>query len=163
LWISTLCAVGASTDLSAQRRQTATPPDRFIDVSVVGCLTKGATRYALSQARPVGTAAGDEQASAPATYTLVEVDATQALKVGLGLDWTPPDLSSHVGHRVEVSGWKGTPTWKPDLRSFSDRESGRYVPDTPADIVAETERMAKSIKEGYLTLTGLKMVSAECK
>jgi len=169
---SIAAALGCMATLGAQTPQT-TPPsstamsDKARDISVTGCLAKGADgRFILSNAK-LDPASSSTASTAAGTSTTAGTSGTTAspagttaggMNAGASLVLTgDSDLEKHVGHRIQVSGksaWDGS------------MDHGRTSTGTAGTAGSTTEARpgaaAGTADQPRLDVKSVKMIAASC-
>jgi hypothetical protein len=167
-------ALGCMATLGAQT-PPQTPPssamsDKARDISVTGCLAKGADgRYMLNNAKLDTSASSSTASTAAGTSTTAGTTGTTPSPAGTtpstasGMNAGPSlvltgssdsDLEKHVGHKIQVSGkstWDGSMT-----RSGTTGTTGSTTA-TPT-----TGATTTSADQPRLDVQSVKMISASC-
>jgi hypothetical protein len=169
-----VATLGAQTTPPATGGQRSATADAAKEVTITGCLSKGADgKYTLTNAKmdnPAGATAGTSGSTTPPTAgtagsAAMNPAATWALSGGT-------DLDNHVGHKVQITG-------KPAIDSAMDRgrtpDSTAAAAPAPAagagtvgtsgstaTAAAEEQKKDSKTSEPRLDVQSVKMIATTC-
>jgi hypothetical protein len=163
---------GAQEPTSTTKQTTSTTKSESKTITVTGCIQQGATAssYTLTNVTP-DTSASTPSASTGATGTTgssATPPSSEMSKHDNVKEWTlvpgaSVDLSTHVGHKVTITG---TPAAKASAGYSSSTTKSETEPATGATKTEKSETSSKSEMsaggEHKLNVTSVKMVSASC-
>jgi hypothetical protein len=158
--------IGLAATLGAQAPTTTAtqPPSDKSDreVTISGCLSKGATGFMLTNARVEPNASASTTTAPGATTTTAGSPTTTgttgtageaAAAASPAMTWSlsgDSDLEKHVGHKIQVTGkttWNGSPSARPSAGTTG---------------TAATTTSGASADQPKLDVKSIKMVSTSC-
>ena len=169
-----VATLGAQTTPPATGEQRSATPDAAKEITVTGCVAKGADgKYILTNAKldnPAGTTAGTSGTTNPPT-----AGTTGSAAMNAATTWAlsgGDDMDKHVGHRVQITG-------KPAMDSPMDRgrtpdstAAEAHPPATGAGTVgtsgstataaAEEQKKDSKTNQPTLDVQSVKMIAATC-
>jgi hypothetical protein len=154
-------AIGLAATLGAQSPTSTTSSrpmtgDKDHDVTITGCLSKGATDFTLNNARLDTEKTTSTASAAGSTSTATATGTTgTAASSSAPNTWKltgDNDLDKHVGHKIQVTG---KTTWDASM------EHGRSATSTTASPSSSTSSTSSS--EPTLNVKSIKMVASSCQ
>jgi hypothetical protein len=159
--VATLGAQAPATPPGADQRAPAA--DKAREISVTGCVSKGADgKYMLTNAKvdsPAGATAGTSGTTPPATAGASSATANAAASWALsgGTD----DLDKHVGHKVQITGKAAMDSRTPGSAAGS-AAGAATTGTTGTTATAATEAQKKDASGPTLDVSSVKMIAATC-
>ena len=176
-------AFGCIATLGAQTPTPAAPAaprapmtDKARDVTITGCLSKGADgKYMLQNARvdsPTTTGtSGTTAATPPATTGAPGATTTTAASNAAAMSWAltgGTDLDKHVGHKIQVTGrtgWDGPMDHAkgPDTPAAAGTAAGTVgTSGTTSTAATEDQRKDAHADQPKLDVQSVKMIAPSC-
>jgi len=157
------CALNAQTPSTSTSAGQRTSADNAREVTITGCLSKGADgKYILTNAKldnPAGATAGTSGSTTPTPATTPGT-STGAAASNMATSWAlsgGTDLDKHVGHKIQVTG---KTTWDP---AMSHTSAASPDPTSTAGGAATTAGTSGSRgMQPHLDVQSIKMVSTSC-
>ena len=138
------CALNAQTPSTSATAGQRTSADSAREVSITGCLSKGADgKFVLNNAKldnPTGATAGTSGSTTPAPATTPGTPSATAGAANTATSWAlsgGTDLDKHVGHRIQVTG-----------KTAMDSTMDHRTPDTTAAAAAGTPAAGSATPTG---------------
>jgi hypothetical protein len=180
-----IASLGAQTSTTSTTTGTPTA-DKARDVSITGCLNKGADgKYMLTNAR-MDSPMADRSATTTATETTTAgtttagttgtttstTSAAGAMNHDAAMSWMlagGSDLDKHVGHKIQVTGrtsWENPMDHSrtPDTTTSAAGTTAGTVGTSGSTTTTATEEQRKDMRAGQprLDVQSVKMIAASC-
>ena len=175
-------ALGLTATLAAQSTTTTSRPavnDNDREVTISGCLSKGANGYTLTNARIEPNASANTTTTG-ATTTTTPPSATSTTTAGAAgtsgmaaaaaptMTWmlsNNSDLERHVGHKIQVTGRTSYDPARDRNRASTTTASGVGTTAAPPSATTSTTGTTTTAGAGdqpRLDVKSIKMVSTSC-
>ncbi len=176
------CALNAQTPSTSASAGQRTSADNAREVTITGCLSKGADgKYILTNAKmdnPAGATAGTSGSTTPTPATTPGATAGTANNATSWALSGGTDLDKHVGHKIQVTGKAAAMDSTMDHRNpDTTQAAGSATPANPpataatptgtsgstATAAAEEQRnKSANANQPRLDVSSVKMVAATC-
>ena len=168
------CALNAQTPSTSTSAGQRTSADNAREVTITGCLSKGADgKYILTNAKldnPAGATAGTSGSTTPTPATTPGT-STGAAASNMATSWAlsgGTDLDKHVGHKIQVTGKAAMDATMdhrtPDSTAAAAGSTAAGTVGTSGSTATAAEEQRKETKDTAprLDVSSVKMVAATC-